>query len=360
VDSILNICFTADHELFTGQNIATEEEIVIRPTYKLMEVLEEFNIPLCLMTDVWSILRYRELGIDSPYAAMMEEQLRYAILRGHDVQLHVHSHWLNSEYVDGQWKFDYDRFRLHSFGFGTNSNQDGQRIIALGKQYLVNLLKPMVESYECVAFRAGGWCLQPEEEFLRALAEEGLRIDTSVFFGGYNPKENQYLDFRHVPSKPNWWIAPKTGLEYEATKAESHLFEVAIGSYGFRPLIGIRRALFKLSRKRRKVEKSISLGLSMDRISSKLGISFINRLRNFFFQPIMFTYDSACKEVMLFLLSYYLKRFDCQNQELYICIIGHPKALTEGSLAEIREFCEIVNVKYRHTVRFIRLSDIPL
>lgn len=84
---MLNICFTADHELFHGRNDANEEEIVIIPTYKLMNVLEEYEIPLCLMTDVCSIMRYRELRIDSTYASMMDEQLRYAITRGHDVQL---------------------------------------------------------------------------------------------------------------------------------------------------------------------------------------------------------------------------------------------------------------------------------
>lgn len=355
---MLNICFTADHELFTGRNTATEEDIVIRPTYRLMEILEEFNIPLCLMTDVLSIQRYRELAIDSPYVSRMEEQLCYAISRGHDVQLHIHSHWLTSEYLEGQWCFDYDHFRLHSFGFGTKSDLDGQRIIALGKNYLVNLLKPIVPTYECIAFRAGGWCLQPEEKFLKALAEEGFKIDTSVFFGGYKLQKNQYFDFRHVPSKPNWWIAPKKGLGYEAEKSDGHLFEVAIGSYRFRPLIGIRKIIFKRRRMRLRVENENALGISMDRLSSDVEAGFLNKLKDFFLQPIMLTYDAACKEVMMYIVSYYLQRFDCENQEIYICISGHPKTLSQVSLAEIKKFCAEINLKYSHSVRFIRLRDI--
>lgn len=74
----------------------------------------------------------------------------------------------------------------------------------------------------------------------------------------------------------------------------------------------------------------------------------------------MFSFDAACKEVMLELMMHYLKHFDCENQEIYISIIGHPKGLSEVNLKEIRKFCETVSNEYSHVVRFIRLRDIPL
>lgn len=356
---MLNICFTADHELFSGHNYVKEEDILIIPTYQLMEVLEDYSIPLCLMTDVWSIIRYRELEIDSPYVSMMDNQLRNAIARGHDVQLHIHPHWLTSEYHDGRWLFDFSKFTLHSFPFEGDFVHEGRRIINEGKRYLVNLLKPIDASYECIAFRAGGWCLQPEEKLLEALVAEGILIDTTVFCGGYGVQEDAYFNFRNVPNKPNWWIDPKKGLEYEANRAEGYLMEVTIGSYSAIPMIGLKKLIYKPCRIRLQDKEDSLRGCSMDVVIKKSRFkNLLNKIRDFFFKPIMFSFDSACMEVMIDVMKYYLKSFDCTNQEVYISLIGHPKTLTKTSLGEIQKFCEKVTSKYSNLVRFVRLRDL--
>lgn len=357
---MLNICFTADHELFFGKNYVSEEETVVRPTYSLMKVLEEYNIPLCLMTDVCSINRYRELNIDSPYVSIVEKQLSDTIKRGHDVQLHIHPHWLKSDYIDGQWHFNYSDFRLHSFGFKDDCKCNGRKIIADSKSYLVNLLKPVDANYDCIAFRAGGWCLQPEKEFLQALAAEGILIDTTVYYGGYMNQAGHFFDFRKIPDKPNWWIDPKKGLEYEANKEKGHLLEVAIGSYAFLPMIGLKKLMFKPYRARLKFRASRERGCSVHVLQKKNMLAkMFSKVHNFLTQPIVFSFDSACYEVMMHLTTYYLKRFDCKNQEVFVSIIGHPKALTDVYLNEIRKYCAKVTTDYSHLIKFIRLRDIP-
>lgn len=357
---MLNLCITADHELFSGKNYASEEDIVVRPTYALLKVLEQFKIPLCLMTDVCSLIRYRALNIESPYVHLMEEQLRYAITRGHDVQLHIHPHWLTSEFLNGQWSYKYSDFRLHSFGFG-ETGHNGRQIIAEGKKYLDDLLKPLNDGYECIAFRAGGWCLQPEKEFLQALVEAGILIDTTVYYGGFFKEESRFFDFRRVPNKPNWWIDPQRGLEYEACQAPGNLFEVAIGSYGFLPLLFFKKLMLRPYRLRARSKVVRELGGSLDSLERRNDWQgLINRIQRLIVQPIVFNFDPACVEVMMTLLKYYLKHFDCINQEYYISIIGHPKVLNEASLVEIGKFCKIVTEDYSEVVRFIRLRDIPI
>lgn len=358
---MLNICFTADHELFFGENYASEEEIVIRPTYLLLDVLEEYGIPLCLMADVYSIIRYRELNIDSPYVSLMEEQLINAVKRGHDVQLHIHPHWLTSEYSDGRWRFDYSKYRIHSCAVEGDFVYDGRRIIAEGKRYLVDLLKPVDAGYDCIAFRAGGWCLQPEKDLLKALADEGISIDTTVFYGGYRKDAGHFFDFRDIPQKPNWWIDPQKGLKYEANKAAGHLLEVAIGSYGFLPMIGLKKLMYKSYRMRLKGKAPRERGCSMEGLVKRSRLErFLSKTLDILFQPIMFSFDSACLEVMMDLVKLYLKRFDCANQDIYVSLIGHPKGLTEVSLEEIRKFCAKVTDEYHQAVRFVKLRDVPL
>lgn len=358
---MLNVCFTADHEMFFGQNLLAEEEVFIKPTYRLMELLERYQVPLCLMTDVCSVQRYKALQIQGNYVACMEKQLREAISRGHDVQLHLHPHWLTSDFIDGSWHFDHDHYQLHSFGFDQNDVHCVQRIIAEGKKYLLDLLTPIDPHYDCVAFRAGGWCLQPESELLAALADEHILIDTTVYPGGYNKNPVKYYDFRNVPPKMNWWIDPEKGLNHEAGKAAAHIFEVPIGAYSFLPLIGLKKLYYKKYRLQIKSAYEAPKGISLDTLLvQNKWQAWQEKLQSIFMQPILFTYDGACQKVMADFLDYYLQRFDCVDQEQYICIIGHPKALTEASLQQIDHFLAQVFSEKSNLVRFIRLRDIPI
>jgi hypothetical protein len=358
---MLNICFTADHELFFGKNFASEEEILIKPTYRLLETLEEYNVPLSIMTDVCSVLRYKELDIESNYPFLMEEQLRYALKRGHDIQLHLHPHWLTSEYLNGSWRFDHSKYRLHSLESKPDTGNNVRQIIAKGKQYLQNLLTPIDLNYKCVAFRAGGWCLQPEKEIIKALVAEGIRIDTTVYYNGFTDHAAKYYDFRRVPQKPCWWVDPEKGLEYEAAKSDDNIFEVAIGSYGSFPMNAWKKIVFKPSRMKIKDRTYRAKGISIDDIGQKSRAKkIISKGLSFIHQPIMFSFDSACLAVMLEIMSYYLKTFDCENQELYLSIIGHPKILNESSLREIRKFCAKVTQEYSNIIRFTSLQNIAL
>lgn len=104
-----------------------------------------------------------------------------------------------------------------------------------------------------------------------------------------------------------------------------------------------------------------ALGISMDGLEETSFLDkAVSKVKHFIFQPIMFTFDAACLEVMIDILKYYLKSFDCSNCEIYVCIIGHPKALNEVSLEQISKFCAKVVNDYSDRVRFIRLRDIPL
>jgi hypothetical protein len=54
-------------------------------------------------------------------------------------------------------------------------------MIRKGKQYLETLLRPADPSYRCEVFRAANWAVSPSANVVRALLNNGMRIDTSVF-----------------------------------------------------------------------------------------------------------------------------------------------------------------------------------
>jgi hypothetical protein len=125
-------------------------------------------------------------------ASEWENILRKAIFNGHDVQLHLHPQWLGAEYKNNEWKLDFDKWALHSL-----PKQDIHKIIAKGKEYLEEILKPADKNYVCRAFRAGNYCITPGEKIIPALKESGIEADSSVTKGMHS---EGFYDFREAPS----------------------------------------------------------------------------------------------------------------------------------------------------------------
>jgi len=319
--------------------------------------LEAHDVPLTLFTDVCSIERYRQLVPDSTFPDLIEAQLKRALETGHDVQLHIHPHWIDTDFIDGKWITRYERFRLHMWGFERGSGPDARSIIRRGKAYLESLLKPVNPAYECMSFRAGGWCLQPEEPLLKALISEGIRIDTTVFRGGYMPYVEKWFDFRDAPDVASWWINPSQGLSTQAEPSAQAMFEVSIGSDSAFSSMFLKKLKYRSDRKRNKKMDVVSRGASMDSFIQSPSNMF-TRVIDLFTQPIMLSFDNACAASMLDIIDRYV-RLDAKTiEDTYISVIGHPKTIGTDDLKEIDKFCEEAKRRYGTRIRFITMMDI--
>lgn len=344
---IIYFLFSADHEIFFGENFKSEKELLIDTTYKLMDILRKYEIPLTLMTDVCSIFKYREIGLID-YPLLMEEQLKYAIKQGHDVQLHLHPHWLNSTYKNGKWNFDKDKFKLHDFGFEKDSNEvSANTIIKDGKKYLEKLLKQVDKDYKCIAFRAGGWCLQPERDLIKCLLDNEIYIDTSIYKGGYINTGTHYLDYRNVPNQVNWFIDYQKGLN---TKGKEGIYEIPIGTINKKPYLYYQKVKNKQSRTKylKVTTNGMPIGFKKQSFMEKLNA----RINNFINQPIMISFDNSTSIELMDYIEYYLNKLDYKNKDYYISIIGHPKGMNDSNLTEIDKFCKNVKEKYSDYIKF--------
>lgn len=353
---MLNICITADHELFSGDNSTGEEQVVIKPTERLLELLEGHGMPLTLFTDVCSIERYRELVPQDPYPDLMESQLRSAVSNGHDVQLHIHPHWYDSSIREGKWVFDLKRFRLHEWGFDQDDPVNARAIIHKGKEYLENLLKPVDKEYRCVGFRAGGWCLQPERQLLRALLDEGIWIDSTVYIGGYEQNSHCQYDFRQAPDRDSWWASPDQGLLVALEAGPDRVFEITIGSSGTSLFTVLKKCQYKLERRLTKRNPVVRRGYSHDQLSGvRRGLT--KRLEDWISQPVQLSYDDACASSMLDIVGHYVRQ-NIRSGDSFISVIGHPKTLQEDDFKELDRFCMEVRRKFEGSLRFITVRDI--
>ena len=92
------IILTIDYELFLGPKTGNVKDCMIEPTEKLASIIEKNG---SRMTVFWDILHYYQLlQLENRYPELkqdkllIEKQILDLSRRGHDIQLHLHPHWL--------------------------------------------------------------------------------------------------------------------------------------------------------------------------------------------------------------------------------------------------------------------------
>lgn len=320
---MLQVAITFDYELFFGENNATSEEILFAPTYKLLDLLDKYNIKATFFADVLSVYMHTKEGLED-YSTSFTRQIQNMVSRGHDVQLHIHSNWLKSKYNGTQWEFDIDSYRIHTFGFDKNNDTSAYSIIKWGKDYLENTLQPINPDYKCIAYRAGGYCIQPHTELFNALKENGIYIDSSIAMGQKANNINVY-DYTKIPEINGWWIDVDSELEIPAQKKENAIYEVPIG-YVKNSLI--RRFFCP------KTEKDlVRTSIKGTYIGSKSSANSIPQKKSKF--KILSEYNKNSRILTLDRLNYKLiyKKLKQEalksNKHNSIAIIGHPKLIDD-------------------------------
>lgn len=180
-------------------------------TEEILACCERHGAPASLFVDVLALERLRAVGRGS-IASAIAAQVRAAVARGHDAQLHLHPHWLAAEYAGGQWRFPADSFRLDAPGM--DDAAVAARTRALAESGIAMLREVVGDArYPVVAFRAGGYAIQPRDRaVLRGLAAAGIRIDSSVVPGMRKRTGRQAVDFSRAPPLANWRVSDRGGV----------------------------------------------------------------------------------------------------------------------------------------------------
>ena len=344
---MLNVALTFDYELFFGENFDTADAILFDPTKKLLDVLDRYNVKATFFADVLSVYMHEKYGL-TDYCEKFKAQLQDMISRGHDVQLHIHSNWLKSMFADGKWNFDIDSYRIHTFGFDNNEETSVPNIIKWGKEYLESVAREVDGNYCCVAYRAGGYSVQPHEQLFKCLLKNQIYIDSSVAIGQKADGVNKY-DFTEFPERCGWWVKTDGKLNEPSEQAENAMYEIPI--YFYRNSL-LRRLFAPKSEQRLKLGKMRGsfVGTNTQNISTK-------RKRKL---EILFSYgkiksllsvDSLPYQAVLRAIDICAKKNSSKNGS--ISIIGHPKLVDNVWLENFDNFLNEAK-KHKH------LSLIPI
>lgn len=347
---MLNVCLSFDYELFMQENFASYEEILFTPTALLQTMLNQENTKATFFADVCSALVHQRYGI-TEYSNTFLEQIQSLSKDGHDIQLHLHPSWYRA-IIKGDKLFpSYNGYRLHEYGFNCE-NLSAIDIINEGVDYLNINLRLINSQYKCIAFRAGGFAVQPERDIFNALIDKGIVIDSSVVPYMKNDLINGY-NFTNVPNMINWWINPERGLDNIAEPGPHRIFEV--------PIATLRPRLFKyigLSANELHLPSPTLLGSYVSNPMTPIHKTnklkqLYERLFNYRYVSLDTRYYKRVVEDLLFIFrSYNLSRTDA-----YICVICHPKLIDQHRIDNIRNLINELR-NYPQFFKIVTMRDI--
>lgn len=343
---MLKLCITFDYELFFGTMQAEEEEILIQPAKQYLDMLNARGVKGTFFADAAALIRYRKEGL-SHFPELAERQLAGACLAGHDVQLHIHPFWNCAvrDRASAQWIFDNRLYRIHS------QAEPIAHIVNENYRFLTDMMRRYVPDYQCIAFRAGGFCLQPEGELLRSLSDHGIVIDSSVCKGAKSDTGIHFYDYKDMPKETNWWMCAASGIKQAVSEGDGEIYEIPVGT--------LQNKIFKcfLIKYPKKLKLEPFKGKQTpeslyDRSKCRV---FLGKLKRLWNDPVLFTFDTLHYEALEKMLVYYREKN--RNTDAVISLIGHPKFGCEASVENLGAFIDLVKRKYED-VEFVTMKDI--
>ena len=323
----MNIYITLDYELFFAEHSGSVEKSIIEPTEKLLEAVEKCLVKLCFFVDAGYLVRLKKYKDTFPELQkdydLITAQIKMLHENGHDIQLHIHPHWEDTNYHNSKWHMNTTRYRIHKF-----SAEETEEIVSTYKKALTDIVGDTI-----FAYRAGGWCIQPFSHLKEALKKHNIWLDSTLYHDGFKDNSTHYLDFRNMPNKTEWKFEDDPLIE----DANGFFTEVPISSTRVSPLFYIKYAL---ARKFDKIAHQIAGdGKGVGREGKD------NREMLTKFTPAVASIDGYRLNKKKKTLDTYLKKSDNKH----FVIMGHPKATTMYSLEKLREFVVDNHTKHNFT-----------
>lgn len=231
----MNIFITLDYEMFFGTKFGNLKTSIIDPTDKLLSVASKHNITITFFVDIGYIIKLEEYKkshkiLEEDYELIVE-QIKSLISHGHDVQLHVHPHWEDSYYDGSKWVIVTTRYRLHDFSY-----DEIQDIVHRYKRSLEKITAKKIFTY-----RAGGWCIQPFSKIKNALKNNGIWLDSTLYYDGMDRSSTHFFNFKKMPKKSQYRFEDDPLIEV----SNGFFMEIPISSYRVSPLFFLKKVFLK-------------------------------------------------------------------------------------------------------------------
>ena len=340
--SKIKLFLTFDYELPLGGIKKSYNHSLFDPTKKLVDVLEDIDLKAVFFADILSLKVFESWNVPE-YSEPFREQIKWLHELQHDIQLHLHPHWLESEYENGLVKQS-PKYKLGDF-HNDSSSYSIDDIVKLGVNDLKSICLDPENNYKCIAYRAGGYNFYPHtKEIWDSLYRNGIRIDSSISPGYFFRSNVSIVDYRKVPNKPYWNLSRDGSFDKEGFKGD-FILEVPIASKP-KGMFEMPTA-FKLKKyEYRAVENRGRM------IHTNEEVSKMDKVRQLF-SSRMLTIDNHTfdPEYLMKILNYNVRKFKSE-EAIMLSLIGHPKSLDSYHYELLIKFVELAKKEYGDDIEF--------
>jgi peptidoglycan/xylan/chitin deacetylase (PgdA/CDA1 family) len=336
----MNLILTFDYELY-GDGTGDVFIHMIESTNKILNLCQKNGIKATIFFEVLEYLKLKEewangnnMGYTKNPAEAIKKQIQQAAKDGHDIQLHIHPQWYSSKYQNVKWQLDFSNWRLSNFR--ASPDYGVKELISECKTEMEKIIKPVVPGYKCIALRAGGYNIIPSQEIYNAMKHAGLKLDSSVYPGGFEAGSLSKFDYRNVPVNLDYWWASEADIrnpaENEREILEVPVFALPVSRWK-RVLTGSKIKLLFLR------QNSAISSVTKEKIGRK---SLYQKFK------YMLEKEASTWDVCMFSKSLHKQYFSYIEKHLTgkhnnFVLIGHPKSLRDEKLFE--NFLEVAQSK---------------
>jgi hypothetical protein len=336
----INVLFTFDYELPLGRLTGSYDDALFKPTNHLLELAERLDFKIVLFADILSYLFFKQHGITA-YTRPFEAQLQEAITKGHDVQLHLHPHWLESSMENGTFQPS-NKFKLGDF-FTPDNPGKIHEIIRMGVDELTTICRQSNPTYRCIAYRGGGYNLEPHSALIiEGLKSCGIRYDSSVVPGYYFKSAQNCVDYTRVPNLPNWYLSDSGNLNESGKEG---ILEIPVASAKKRPFELPTFIKTRLKKYQNRAPQSFGQMIHVSHtltFAEKWKMRLANR---------MLTVDNHAfsPEYLQHIHRTYVNRFH-GHEEISFALIGHPKTMGDYALKLVESYTLFIRNQREETI----------
>jgi hypothetical protein len=312
--AVRHVILSLDYEVF-GNGSGEVECCVLRPAENIAAITERHGARLSVFVDALEFEAMQRLG--QVGAAAVRRQLQDLMLRGHRLELHLHPQWDHNASLGTEgWQLDPCKWRI-----GDLMPDAARACIERGYAWLTDLMHEVDPSAQPLAFRAGGWAIQPSDAVLPALQALGVAVESSVAPGLHNRQPTDWFDFRNAPGRA-WWPISHDVCRVEP-KGRLHEVPIAVGQIN-------RLRHFRLWRASRGRLASGCCG-SYDSGSNRWqklqgALSKLGRIGN-----AMLDYSLLDAETLADVTQHWVDRWPAETIALPVVAIGHTKNFSAAS-----------------------------
>lgn len=341
----IKLLLSFDHELPLGGVYGSYSEALFEPTYQIISLADKLGVPITLFTDVLCALRFQEWDHENFYQPFVD-QITHAIEKQHDVQLHLHPHWISTRFANGKFIPSAD-FKLADFK-DRQPPGDIDGIIKQGVDFLNRICKKADQDYKCIAYRAGGYNLSPETEaILRSLFKNGIRIESSINPGFYYKSALSTINYKGMPNCSHW-VLPFNGPLNRI--AENGLLEISIAGMPAGLFTNVKHIINKRLHGNRRFSTGYTIHAGKFNLLNKLRFVFSTRMLGFD------VYTLSSNDLMK-ILRYNVRKYS-HEKTIVLSSFSHPKNMGGYSLSLLRDFVEKCRKEYQNQIDFCSFQQI--